>query len=195
MRTNLSIDQDSFVATYMGSLFPFSGLLQVISDFSQLSRSNDLLLIIGGGEIENELRKKVKELNLENKVIFTGVVNYAELPDYLSVSDVLINPFEPTLVTNLALPHKVLQYLATGIPTVSTKLSGLFESLGDSAGIYWVDSPNKIVEEVLEIKQQGVAESFAASELGKQFVNEFFNPKMTLNEIVSTLEIAIQQSK
>jgi glycosyltransferase involved in cell wall biosynthesis len=195
MRTNLSIDQDSFVATYMGSLFPFSGLLQVISDFSQLSKSDDLLLIIGGGEIENELRKKVKELNLENKVVFTGVVSYAELPDYLSVSDVLINPFEPTLVTNLALPHKVLQYLATGIPTVSTKLSGLFESLGDSAGIYWVDSPNKIVEKFLEIKQQGVAESFAASELGKQFVNEFFNPKMTLNEIVSTLEIAIQQSK
>jgi glycosyltransferase involved in cell wall biosynthesis len=195
MRTNLSIDQDSFVATYMGSLFPFSGLLQVISDFSQLSKSNDLLLIIGGGEIENELRKKVKELNLENKVLFTGVISYAELPDYLSVSDVLINPFEPTLVTNLALPHKVLQYLATGIPTVSTKLSGLFESLGDSAGIYWVDSPNKIAAAFLQIKQQDATESFTASELGKKFVNEFFNPKKTLNEIVSTLETARHLNK
>jgi glycosyltransferase involved in cell wall biosynthesis len=195
VRTNLSIAQDSFVATYMGSLFPFSGLLQVISDFSQLSKSDDRLLIIGGGEIENELRKKVKELDLENRVIFTGVISYAELPDYLSVSDVLINPFEPTLVTNLALPHKVLQYLATGIPTVSTKLSGLFESLGDSAGIYWVDSPNKIVEAFLQINQQGATESFTASELGKKFVNEFFNPKKTLKEIVSTLEIARHLNK
>jgi len=195
MRTNLSIDQDSFVATYMGSLFPFSGLLQVISDFSQLSKSDDLLLIIGGGEIENELRKKVKEFNLENKVLFTGVISYAELPDYLSVSDVLINPFEPTLVTNLALPHKVLQYMATGIPTVSTKLSGLFESLGDSAGIYWVDSPNKIVEVFLQIKQLGNDEKLAASELGEKFVNEFFNPQKTLNEIVSTLEIARRHNK
>jgi len=190
MRTNLSIDQDSFVATYMGSLFPFSGLLQVISDFSQLSKSDDRLLIIGGGGIENELRRKVKELNLENKVIFTGVISYAELPDYLSASDVLINPFEPTLVTNLALPHKVLQYLATGIPTVSTKLSGLFESIGDSAGIYWVDSPNKIVEAFFQVKKEGAEENLTASELGKKFVNEFFNPQKTLNEIVSTLEIA-----
>jgi glycosyltransferase involved in cell wall biosynthesis len=190
MRTNMSIDQNSFVATYMGSLFSFSGLLQVVSDFALLSQSDDRLLIIGGGGINNELRKEVKELKLENKVIFTGVIDYTELPDYLSVSDVLINPFEPTLVTNLALPHKVLQYLATGIPTVSTKLSGLFESLGDAAGIYWVDSPDKIVETFLQVKQQDKKETFAASELGKKFVNEFLNPQKTLNDIESTIEIA-----
>ena len=113
----------------------------------------------------------------------------------LSISDALINPFESTLVTNLALPHKVLQYLAIGIPTISTKLSGLFESLGDSAGIYWVDSPDKIVEKCMQVKQQSNEEKFAASELGKKFVKEYFNPQKTLNEIVSTLEFAIQLSK
>ena len=195
MREAMSIDQDSFVATYMGSLFSFSGLMQVVSDFSKLSGPRDQLLIIGGGGIENELRRKVNELKLENKVIFTGVINYGELPEYLSVSDVLINPFESTLVTNLALPHKVLQYLAIGIPTISTKLSGLFESLGDSAGIYWVDSPDKIVEKCMQVMQQNNEEKFAASELGKKFVNEFFDPQKTLNEIVSTLEFAIQRSK
>ena len=195
MRINMSIDQDSFVTTYMGSLFSFSGLLQVVADFSKLSEASDRLLIIGGGEIENELRKKVKELNLENRVIFTGVISYNELPEYLSISDALINPFESTLVTNLALPHKVLQYLAIGIPTISTKLSGLFESLGDSAGIYWVDSPDKIVEKCMQVKQQSNEEKFAASELGKKFVKEYFNPQKTLNEIVSTLEFAIQRCK
>jgi glycosyltransferase involved in cell wall biosynthesis len=195
MRDRLSIDQDSFVATYMGSLFSFSGLLRVVSDFYQLSEPDDRLLIIGGGGIENELREKVKELNLENKVIFTGVISYSALPDYLSVSDVLINPFESTLVTNLALPHKVLQYLAMGIPTVSTKLSGLFESLGDSAGIYWVDYPDEIVEKLMQVKIQDAIEKSTASELGRKFVTEFFNPEKTLNEIVATLEIAIQRGK
>lgn len=195
MRINMSIDQDSFVTTYMGSLFSFSGLLQVVSDFSKLSEASDRLLIIGGGEIENELRKKVKELNLESRVIFTGVISYDELPEYLSISDALINPFESTLVTNLALPHKVLQYLAIGIPTISTKLSGLFESLGDSAGIYWVDSPDKIVEKCMQVKQQSNEKKFASSELGKKFVKEYFTPEKTLNEIVSTLEFAIQRSK
>ena len=160
-----------------------------------MSEASDRLLIIGGGEIENELRKKVKELNLENRVIFTGVISYDELPEYLSISDALINPFESTLVTNLALPHKVLQYLAIGIPTISTKLSGLFQSLGDSAGIYWVDYPDKIVEKCMQVKQQDIKEKYDASELGRKFVNEYFNPKNTLNEMMSTLEIAIQRSK
>lgn len=195
MRTNMSIDQDSFVATYMGSLFSFSGLLQVVADFSKLSEASDRLVIIGGGEIENELRKRVKELKVESRVIFTGVISYDELPGYLSISDTLINPFESTLVTNLALPHKVLQYLAIGIPTISTKLLGLFESLGDSAGIYWVDSPDKIVEKCMQVKQQSNEEKFTASELGKKFVREYFNPQKTLNEIVFTLEFAIQRSK
>jgi len=191
MRINMSISQDSFVATYMGSLFSFSGLLRVISDFALLSEPDDRLVIIGGGGIENELRNKVEELKLEKKVIFTGVISYADLPDYLSISDVLINPFESTLVSNLALPHKVLQYLATGIPTVSTKLSGLSESFGDSAGIYWVDSPDQIVETFLKTKCVNVTEKLAASDLGKKFVSEFFNPQKTLNELESTIEIAI----
>jgi len=190
MRMNMAIEQDSFVATYMGSLFTFSGLLQVVSDFALLAGPNDRLLIIGGGGIETELRKKVKELKLENKVIFTGVISYGELPDYLSVSDVLINPFEPTLVTNLALPHKVLQYLATGIPTVSTRLSGLFGSLGNDAGIYWVDSPEKIVETFMKVKQQNTLEKSGAAELGKKFVNDYFNQETTLGGIESTIRIA-----
>jgi len=190
MRKNMAIEQDAFVATYMGSLFPFSGLLQVVSDFASLSGPDDRLLIIGGGGIETELRKKVKELKLTNKVIFTGVISYSELPDYLSVSDVLINPFESTLVTNLALPHKVLQYLATGIPTVSTRLSGLFGSLGNDAGIYWVDSPEEIVETFMKVKQQNTSEKSGASELGKKFVNEHFNHVVTLDDIESTIRIA-----
>ena len=75
------------------------------------------------------------------------------------------------------------------------RLAGLFQSLGDSAGIYWVDSPDKIVEKCMRVKQQDVKEKFNASELGRKFVTEFFTAEKTLNEIVSTLEFAIQLSK
>ena len=47
----------------------------------------------------------------------------------------------------------------------------------------------------MQVKQQSNEEKFAASELGKKFVKEYFNPQKTLNEIVSTLEFAIQLSK
>ena len=190
MRTKLGIDQNCFVITYMGSLFTFSGLIQVVSDFAALSEPTDRLVIIGGGDIANELKRKVNELNIEAKVIFTGVINYADLPSYLSVSDALINPFEATLVTNLALPHKVLQYLATGIPTVSTKLSGLFHSLGNEAGINWVNAPELVIEACMKLKHETLNEKIASTELGKEFVNRHFSRNATLTDFLSTLVTA-----
>ena len=190
MRTKLGIDQNSFVITYMGSLFTFSGLIQVVSDFAALSEPTDRLVIIGGGDIANELKQKVIDLNIEAKVIFTGVINYADLPSYLSVSDALINPFEATLVTNLALPHKVLQYLATGIPTVSTKLSGLFHSLGNEAGIHWVNAPELVIEVCMKLKHETLNEKIASTELGKEFVNHHFSRNATLTNFLSTLVTA-----
>jgi len=194
MRTKMGIDQNSFVITYMGSLFTFSGLIQVVSDFAALSEPTDRLVIIGGGDIANELKQKAKELNIEAKVIFTGVINYSDLPDYLSVSDALINPFESTLVTNLALPHKVLQYLATGIPTISTELSGLFHSLGNEAGIYWVNSPELVIEACMKLKHQRVTEKIASTDRGKEFVNHHFSQSATLTDFLSTLVTATTKS-
>ena len=190
MRTKMGIDQNSFVITYMGSLFAFSGLIQVVLDFAALSEPTDRLVIIGGGDIANELKRKVTELNIESKVIFTGVINYSDLPSYLSVSDVLINPFETTLVTNLALPHKVLQYLATGISTVSTKLSGLFHSLGNEAGIHWVSSPELVIEACMKLKHETPNEKTASTELGQEFVNHHFSQNATLTDFLSTLVTA-----
>jgi glycosyltransferase involved in cell wall biosynthesis len=194
MRNQMGIDQDSFVISYMGSLFTFSGLIQVVSDFAKLSEPSDRLVIIGGGDIENELKRKVKELDLESKVIFTGVISYADLPKYLSVSDVLINPFESTLVTNLALPHKVLQYLATGISTVSTELSGLFHSLGDEAGIHWVTSPESVVQACMNLKNESSAQKTNSSTLGKDFVNLHFSQEISLTEIEATLGLVTNHS-
>ncbi len=190
MRSKMGINQNSFVITYMGSLFTFSGLIQVVSDFAALSEPTDRLVIIGGGDIANELKRKVNELNIEAKVIFTGVINYADLPSYLSVSDALINPFEATLVTNLALPHKVLQYLATGIPTVSTKLSGLFHSLGNEAGIHWVNAPELVIEACMKLKYETQNEKIASTELGREFVNHHFSRNATLMDFLSTLVTA-----
>ena len=193
MRTKMGIDQNSFVITYMGSLFTFSGLIQVISDFAALSEPTDRLVIIGGGDITNELKQKAKELNIEGKVMLTGVINYLDLPDHLSVSDALINPFESTLVTNLALPHKVLQYLATGIPTVSTELYGLFHSLGNEAGIYWVKSPEQVIDACMKLKHQPVNEKIASTDRGKEFVNKHFSQSATLTDFLSTLVTATKK--
>jgi glycosyltransferase involved in cell wall biosynthesis len=82
---------------------------------------------------------------LQNFVTFTGFVAYAELPAYLRVADVAINSMIPQTVSNYAFPHKVLQYMASSLPVVSTKLEGLYETFGEASGILWVGSTSEIL--------------------------------------------------
>lgn len=142
LRGALGLTPRQKVLVFMGSFFSFSGLDVVVDALPPLvERFPDLrVVLVGGGELDADLRERVERLGLSNHVIFTGVVPYAELPRYLGLADVAINPFHPALLTNVALPHKVLQYMAAGTPVVSTSLTGLRAVLGDDSGVTWVDA-------------------------------------------------------
>jgi glycosyltransferase involved in cell wall biosynthesis len=172
---SLGLSQKSQVITYMGSFFYFSGLEEVIKDFARRISSfgNLKLLLIGGGEQDSELRQLVSNLNLEDSVVFTGFVPYQDLPDYLALSDVAINPLEKSLVTDVAFPHKVLQYLAAGIPVVSTQLDGLFKTFGNESGIRWANGASEIIDSSIDILDSE-SKLQAMAELGLSSVNELF---------------------
>jgi len=50
------------------------------------------LLIVGTGNYERSLRKKVSALNLDDSVKFLGRVPYHELPDHLRMADIFASP-------------------------------------------------------------------------------------------------------
>ena len=136
------------VILYMGSFFGFSGLETVISHLASrlLTEASLRLVLLGGGEQDELLRRIARDCGVEDRVLFTGVVPYADLPDHLAMADVAINPFRPQLVTDLALPHKVLQYIAAGLPVVSTNLRGLHAVMGDDHGITWTADPESAAD-------------------------------------------------
>jgi glycosyltransferase involved in cell wall biosynthesis len=153
LRGPLGLTQRHRVLVFMGSFFPFSGLDVVVDALPPLvKRFPDLrLVLVGGGELDADLRARVIRLDLANHVIFTGVVPYAELPKYLGLADVAINPFRRELLTNVALPHKVLQYMAAGKPVVSTSLTGLRAVLGDDSGVMWVEESGDLAVVAAEL--------------------------------------------
>lgn len=53
-------------------------------------RENAILLLVGIGELQENIKKKVAELGIENKVVFWGVTE--EVPDLLQMMDCFIFP-------------------------------------------------------------------------------------------------------
>lgn len=152
------------VILYMGSFFYFSGLVQAIEEFARSKQDHIKLLLVGGGEQDSELKQRVADLGIEADVIFTGFVPYAELPRYFSLASAAINTLEPTLVANVALPNKVLQYLAAGLAVFSTDLAGLRSALGESTDISWASSPAAVIAAACaNLNDQHLGEGLRAS--------------------------------
>jgi glycosyltransferase involved in cell wall biosynthesis len=194
LRDQLGIKEQDKVITYMGSFFYFSGLPECIREFAKLSDGDNhlKLLLIGGGEQDKELRELVVALGLTENVIFSGFVPYSELPRYLKLSSVAINPLKISQVAAVAFPHKVLQYLASGLTVVSSRLDGLVSAIDGVAGLHWEASPEACMEKaVWLIRNEG---SFKQPESVQAKLSELFAPEAALNSLTKTLQMAVEAS-
>lgn len=187
IRASLGIPEGSSVIMFMGSFFYFSGLPEVIASFSLLGPKDTYLVLVGMGEQEKQLRKQVEDLGLQEKVIFTGRVEFLELNKYFSAADVAINPFYPSAVSNTALPNKVLQYMAAGLPVVSTRLKGLEATFGgNNKGLVFVEKPKDVVGAAIELSEGDDELSKLGSE-NKQIVSRIFSDKQTIDSFEKLL--------
>jgi len=76
------------------------------------------LMIIGDGELKKELKKLVKKLNINEKIIFKDAVSNNEIQDYYKSADILISAHNPEIE---GVPIPILEGLASGIPIIASK--------------------------------------------------------------------------
>jgi glycosyltransferase involved in cell wall biosynthesis len=188
-RSSLGFAESDKVIVYMGSFFYFSGLMDALDEFADSSPGDPSLkfLLIGGGKQDSELRQKVEKLGLSEKVVFTGFVSYSDLPKYLKVADIAVNTLEPTLVANVAFPNKVLQYMASGLPVVSTKLDGLEQTFGNRAGITWASDSKTVIQAATRLAQQPDAELRNAVKLQLDAVSQIFGVQAAVDNFEEAL--------
>ncbi len=187
LREELGLQKDDFVLMFMGTFYEFSGIPKVIQELKKHNNVDLKIVLVGGGKQESKIREIVSQLNLDNNVIFTGVVPYSQLPEVLSIADVAFNSFEPILISNVAFPHKVLQYLAAGIPTISTKLDGLYSSLGKEAGIVWVEKPEDVIQAAVDLKSKSSIDINIKVNMGRDFITKNFDKNESVIDFEKTI--------
>jgi len=113
------------VADLPRPIIGFHGLLADWVDYELIKKtaehfsSGSVVLI---GKIAVDAEQKVKVLDDVANVHFLGRKPYAELPAYCKAFDVALNPFAINELTLAANPLKVREYLAAGLPVVSTDI-------------------------------------------------------------------------
>lgn len=75
-----------------------------------------------------------------------GQKSYAELPSYLAGWDVAIMPFALNRATRFISPTKTLEYLAAGVPVVSTAIADVVEPYGREGIVAIADQSTFVAE-------------------------------------------------
>jgi glycosyltransferase involved in cell wall biosynthesis len=87
-------------------------------------------MVVGEGLMENSLRGLVKELGIEDRVIFTGSVPHHKIPEYIAAADICVASFKETKVTICKSPLKIVEYLASGKAIVASNVGEVKRMVG-----------------------------------------------------------------
>lgn len=132
---------------YHGTIAERFGLHNVISAMPILLKDvPDSILNIYGryeGSYLIKLKNLVSDLNLSENVNLNGRINREQIPNLINNHDIGIVPYLQTDYMNLALPTKAFEYIATGLPLISTKLKDLYETFDDCCITYVEDSDSQ----------------------------------------------------
>ncbi len=92
-RRSLGIADDQLVLLNLGRLGTEKNLDELVRFFAKAREQHDnlIFLIVGGGPAKESLEELVKELHMEQYVIFTGMVRPDKVQEYYQLGDIFVS--------------------------------------------------------------------------------------------------------
>ncbi|QAA35033.1 glycosyltransferase family 4 protein [Clostridium manihotivorum] len=181
LRDVLKISEKDFVFGYLGRLIEIKGVDLLIESFSNIARehSNVKLLIVGDGTERVKLEKLVKNLNVEESVIFTGYQKNTY--DYMELFDCFILPS-----IREGLPIAMLEAMAMRKAVISTAVAGVVKLI--DSGYNGLILKNRNEKELIE----AMISLLNDNEKKKQLAENAYNclkDNYDINNYVEKLEV------
>ena len=113
IRQELNVAENALLIGHVGRFNQQKnhGFLLEIFEKIRSMNENTVLMLVGKGELETDIRAKAEKLGLADHIIFTGV--RSDVPQLLSAMDVFVFP---SLYEGM--PNTVIEAQATGLPCV-----------------------------------------------------------------------------
>lgn len=167
--------RDRYKIVFLGHLREGQGVELLIDVMSEVVKKvkKAHLVIIGGGPLEEKLKKIVKKKKLHKHVSFTGFVkNFRDVEKEIRNAVVGVAPYvdDDKTYTRYTDPTKPKDYMACGIPVVITKV------------------PQVAYE--IEKNRCGLAVRYTRQELGDAIINLLTNNKMLLEFSKNAINMA-----
>lgn len=180
---------------------PLIGIIARLSDVKGISiliqampillkeASSAVLMIVGQGPEEANLRKMTQDLSLTAHVRFKATINQTQ--ELLGAFDVFVMP---SLMEGLGL--SVMEAQACGIPVVASRVGGLVDLIEDGKSGYLVpvNDPAALAGRILEVLRRPDQAKMMADQARSNIENHFSSRKM-LQETLRVYNICQNHAK
>jgi glycosyltransferase involved in cell wall biosynthesis len=125
-RSDLGFNLEDVVLIYTGRLGPEKNLPLLLRSFAGTAKAYDHigLLIVGDGPERDNLEDRVKYMGIADRVHFTGMVPYKDLPRYLAAADAFVT----ASITEVH-PLSVIEAMAAGLPVLGIESPGVGDTV------------------------------------------------------------------
>jgi glycosyltransferase involved in cell wall biosynthesis len=160
-RADLGFAEDDVVLVYTGRLGLEKNLTFLLRSFAGTANAygNVGLLVVGDGPERDNLQDRVQYMGIADRVCFTGMIPYEQLPRYLSAADAFVT----ASVTEVH-PLSVIEAMAAGLPVLGIQSPGVGDTIED--GITGLIAPEEDLAVFTALMVRLVTEHENRAEMG-----------------------------
>lgn len=155
------------VVIYVGSLSLASHAADLLLEsFALVQRAERraLLMLVGGGEDYDRLRRQAQMLGLR-RVHFIGRISSDEVPLFYRLADVSVDPVRGTLAEYGRCPLKIVESLAAGTPVITGDVGDRATILSQGGGLLVLPGdPVALAEAIVRVLQDEALHSRLSAE-------------------------------
>jgi PEP-CTERM/exosortase A-associated glycosyltransferase len=143
------------VLGFIGSFYSYEGLALLVGAMPAMLREVPAirLLLVGGGNEAERLRRQADELGIADAVVFTGRVPHDQVARYYTLCDAMVYPRLSIRLTELVTPLKPLEAMAQGKLVVASDVGGHRELIrpGETGVLFTAGDAASLAAAVLEL--------------------------------------------
>jgi len=183
LRNRLNIGDSEYVAGSVGRLSVEKGHCYFLKAVHKVlaKMKNIRFVIVGDGELTDELRELAQKLKIEQNIIFTGY--QTDVTQFYSLMDICVMP---SLIEGT--PMALMEAMATGVPVIASAVGGIPTIIDNKENGVLVEprNPDAIANAILALLQDRVAcdkisknarktilERYSADRMAQQYENEY----------------------
>ena len=159
IRQNLGIQDNEFVIGFVGRFVPEKGLHTLLKAAAGLGNRSFKLLLLGRGELKDELLRTSQELGLDNQLIQLDSVKHDEVAQYISAMNTLVLPSETTYQFKTLTAtgwkeqfgHVLIEAMAAAVPVIGSDSGEIPNVIGDAGLVFPEGDSNELCDRLSQL--------------------------------------------